>query len=92
MAEQVIQEIEDKIQNKKRLSPALPQDNVPVVNIRNVKMLSPPNYKLGEKVLGRLMLGSIYEFHISDKEEEKLFSGVRTVHLIRINALQSRIL
>lgn len=50
MAEQVIQEIDDKIQNKKRLTPALPQEDVPIVNIRNVKMLSPPNYKMGEKV------------------------------------------
>ncbi|KAJ7316841.1 hypothetical protein JRQ81_003003 [Phrynocephalus forsythii] len=57
MAEQVIQEIDDKIQNKKRLSPALPQDNVPIVNIRNVKMPSPPNYKLGEKVATRKAYG-----------------------------------
>lgn len=50
MAEQIIKEIDDRIQNKKKLSPALPQEDVPIVNIRNVKMLSPPNYKMGEKV------------------------------------------
>lgn len=51
MAEQVIQEIEEKIQNKKKLSPALPEEDAPVVNIRNIKMPSPPSYKVGEKVL-----------------------------------------
>lgn len=51
MAEQVIQEIDDKIQNKKKLSPALPEEDAPVVNIRNIKMPSPPTYKVGEKVL-----------------------------------------
>lgn len=51
MAEQVIQEIDDKIQTKKKLSPALPEEDAPVVNIRNIKMPSPPTYKVGEKVL-----------------------------------------
>lgn len=51
MAEQVIQEIDEKIQNKKKLSPALPEEDAPVVNIRNIKMPSPPSYKVGEKVL-----------------------------------------
>lgn len=55
MAEQVIQEIEDKIQNKKKLSPALPEEDAPVVNIRNIKMPSPPTYKVGEKVLPPLV-------------------------------------
>ncbi|XP_010225408.1 PREDICTED: transketolase-like, partial [Tinamus guttatus] len=49
MAEQVIQEIDDKIQNKKKLSPALPEEDAPIVNIRNIKMPSPPSYKVGEK-------------------------------------------
>lgn len=51
MAEQVIQEIDDRIQNKKRLSPVFPQEDAPMVNIRNVRMPSPPNYKMGEKVV-----------------------------------------
>lgn len=51
MAEQVILEIDEKIQNKKKLSPALPEEDAPVVNIRNIKMPSPPSYKVGEKVL-----------------------------------------
>lgn len=55
MAEQVIQEIEEKIQNKKKLSPALPEEDAPVVNIRNIKMPSPPSYKVGEKVLPSLL-------------------------------------
>lgn len=50
MAEQVIQEIDDRIQNKKKLSPALPEEDAPIVNIRNIKMPSPPTYKVGEKV------------------------------------------
>lgn len=51
MAEQIIEEIVGKIQNKKKLSPTLPQDDAPAVNIKNVKMPSPPNYKIGNKVL-----------------------------------------
>lgn len=50
MAEQIIQEIDDRIQNKKKLSPALPEEDAPIVNIRNIKMPSPPTYKVGEKV------------------------------------------
>ncbi|XP_054834767.1 transketolase [Eublepharis macularius] len=57
MAEQVIQEIDDKIQNKKRLSPALPQEDAPIVNIRNIKMPSPPNYKMGDKIATRKAYG-----------------------------------
>nr|XP_009919342.1 PREDICTED: transketolase-like isoform X2 [Haliaeetus albicilla] len=57
MAEQVIQEIDDKIQNKKKLSPALPEEDAPVVNIRNIKMPSPPTYKVGEKWATRKAYG-----------------------------------
>lgn len=55
MAEQIIQELEDKIQIKKKLSPALPEEDVPIINIKNVKMPSPPSYKVGEKVLPCLL-------------------------------------
>ncbi|KAM8799612.1 TKT Transketolase, partial [Eudromia elegans] len=57
MAEQVIQEIDDKIQNKKKLSPALPEEDAPIVNIRNIKMPSPPSYKVGEKLATRKAYG-----------------------------------
>ncbi|XP_015284224.1 PREDICTED: transketolase-like [Gekko japonicus] len=57
MAEQIIQEIDERIQNKKRLSPAFPQEDAPIVSIRNVRMPSPPNYKMGEKVASRKAYG-----------------------------------
>ncbi|XP_077181662.1 transketolase [Paroedura picta] len=57
MADQVIQDIDDRIQNKKRLSPAFPQEDAPIVSIRNVRMPSPPNYKLGEKIATRKAYG-----------------------------------
>ncbi|KAM4769052.1 transketolase [Cyanocitta cristata] len=57
MAEQVIQEIDDRIQNKKKLSPALPEEDAPIVNIRNIKMPSPPTYKVGEKWATRKAYG-----------------------------------
>uniref|UniRef100_A0A8B9TUY4 Transketolase n=1 Tax=Anas platyrhynchos TaxID=8839 RepID=A0A8B9TUY4_ANAPL len=57
MAEQVILEIDEKIQNKKKLSPALPEEDAPVVNIRNIKMPSPPSYKVGEKWATRKAYG-----------------------------------
>ncbi|KAG8128180.1 hypothetical protein E2320_015062 [Naja naja] len=57
MAEQIIEEIIGKIHNKKKLSPTLPQDDAPVVNIKNVKMPSPPNYKIGNKFATRKAYG-----------------------------------
>uniref|UniRef100_A0A1W7RC95 Transketolase n=1 Tax=Agkistrodon contortrix contortrix TaxID=8713 RepID=A0A1W7RC95_AGKCO len=57
MAEQIIEELNGKIQNKKKLSPTLPQDNAPAVNIKNVKMPSPPNYKIGNKFATRKAYG-----------------------------------
>ncbi|KYO29809.1 transketolase [Alligator mississippiensis] len=57
MAEQIIQELEDKIQIKKKLSPALPEEDVPIINIKNVKMPSPPSYKVGEKMATRKAYG-----------------------------------
>uniref|UniRef100_A0ACB8EHA6 Uncharacterized protein n=2 Tax=Sphaerodactylus townsendi TaxID=933632 RepID=A0ACB8EHA6_9SAUR len=57
MAEQIIQEIDDRIQNKKKLAPAFPQEDAPFVNIRNIRMPSPPNYKMGEKIATRKAYG-----------------------------------
>lgn len=50
VAEQTIKEMESKIQSKKKLSPALPVEDAPSISIKNIKMPSPPNFKLGEKV------------------------------------------
>ncbi|XP_069592829.1 transketolase [Ranitomeya imitator] len=57
LAEQSIKEIESKIQSKKKLSPALPVEDAPAVCIKNIKMLSPPNFKLGEKIATRKAYG-----------------------------------
>ncbi|XP_077134349.1 transketolase [Ranitomeya variabilis] len=57
LAEQAIKEIESKIQSKKKLSPALPVEDAPSVSIKNIKMLSPPNFKLGEKIATRKAYG-----------------------------------
>ncbi|KAM4651524.1 transketolase [Discoglossus pictus] len=57
MAEQAIKEIESKIQSKKKLNPTLPEEDAPKVNIKNIKISSPPNYKLGEKVATRKAYG-----------------------------------
>ncbi|XP_044156584.1 LOW QUALITY PROTEIN: transketolase [Bufo gargarizans] len=57
LAEQAIKEIESKIQSKKKLTPALPVDDAPCVNIKNIKMASPPNFKLGDKVATRKAYG-----------------------------------
>ncbi|KAM4048619.1 transketolase-like [Anomaloglossus baeobatrachus] len=57
LAEQSIKEIESKIQSEKKLSPALPVEDAPTVSIKNIKMLSPPNFKLGEKIATRKAYG-----------------------------------
>ncbi|XP_075431013.1 transketolase [Ascaphus truei] len=57
MAEQTIKEIESKINNKKKMSPTLPEEDAPLVNIKNIKMQSPPNFKLGEKIATRKAYG-----------------------------------
>ncbi|XP_018430382.1 PREDICTED: transketolase-like [Nanorana parkeri] len=57
LAEKTIKEIESKIQSKKKLSPALPVEDAPSVNIKNIKMLSPPNFKLGDKIATRKAYG-----------------------------------
>ncbi|XP_029456732.1 transketolase [Rhinatrema bivittatum] len=57
MAEQVIKEIEGRILGNKKLSPALPVEDAPAINIKGIKMPSPPNYKLGEKMATRKAYG-----------------------------------
>ncbi|XP_056380328.1 transketolase [Hyla sarda] len=57
LAEQAIKEIESKIQSKKKLIPALPVEDAPSISIKNIKMPSPPNFKLGEKVATRKAYG-----------------------------------
>ncbi|XP_075039322.1 transketolase [Mixophyes fleayi] len=56
LAEQTIKELESKIQSKKKLTPALPVEDAPSVNIKNIK-LSPPNFKLGDKIATRKAYG-----------------------------------
>ncbi|KAM5148508.1 transketolase [Mantella aurantiaca] len=55
--EKTIKEIESKIQSKKKLTPALPAEDAPIVSIKNIKMLSPPNFKLGDKIATRKAYG-----------------------------------
>ncbi|XP_069823141.1 transketolase [Dendropsophus ebraccatus] len=57
LAEQAIKEIESKIQSNKKLVPTLPVEDAPSVNIKNIKMLSPPNFKLGDKIATRKAYG-----------------------------------
>ncbi|XP_068109748.1 transketolase isoform X2 [Hyperolius riggenbachi] len=57
LADQVIKELESKIQSKKKLTPALPVEDAPTVSIKNIKMPSLPSYKLGEKFATRKAYG-----------------------------------
>ncbi|XP_053324962.1 transketolase [Spea bombifrons] len=57
LAEETIKEIEKKIHNKKKLCPTLPEEDAPAVSIKNIKMSSPPSYKLGEKIATRKAYG-----------------------------------
>ncbi|XP_043823059.1 transketolase [Dromiciops gliroides] len=57
MAEQVIEEIYGQIQSKKKILATLPKEDAPAVNITNIRMPSPPNYKLGDKMATRKAYG-----------------------------------
>lgn len=57
LAEQTIKEIEGKISNKKKLAPAAPEEDAPAVCIKNIKLSSPPSFKLGEKIATRKAYG-----------------------------------
>lgn len=50
MADQVVQEIYNQIQSKKKILVTPPQEDAPSVSITNIRMPSPPNYKVGDKV------------------------------------------
>ncbi|XP_020836126.2 transketolase [Phascolarctos cinereus] len=57
MAEQVIEEIYSQIQSKKKILATLPKEDAPTVNITNIRMPSPPNFKLGDKLATRKAYG-----------------------------------
>lgn len=50
MAEQIIQEIHSQIQSKKKILATPPQEDAPSVDIANIRMPTPPSYKVGDKV------------------------------------------
>lgn len=57
LAEQAIKEIQSRIQSNKKLTPTLPVEDAPSVCIKNIKMLSPPNFKMGDKMATRKAYG-----------------------------------
>lgn len=58
LAEPVLKELHNQILSKsKRLYPSLPVDDAPDVNIRSIRMPSPPSYKPGEKMATRKAYG-----------------------------------
>ena len=50
MADQIIQEISGQIQSKKKILATPPEEDAPSVDITNIRMPTPPNYKVGDKV------------------------------------------
>lgn len=50
MAEQIIQEIYSQVQSKKKILATPPQEDAPSVDIANIRMPTPPSYKVGDKV------------------------------------------
>ncbi|CRL02067.1 CLUMA_CG015254, isoform A [Clunio marinus] len=59
-AEAVMKHLQALIKNKGQLTlgPSTPVENAPVVSIANVKLASPPDYKLGETIATRLAYGT----------------------------------
>lgn len=57
MADQVIQEIYSQIQNKKKILATPPQEDAPSVDITNIRMPTPPSYKVGDKIATRKAYG-----------------------------------
>ncbi|XP_039626914.1 transketolase-like [Polypterus senegalus] len=58
MADSITKDLEKQIHNtNKKLCPLAPEEDAPAVNIKNIKMPSPSNYKLGEKVATRKAYG-----------------------------------
>lgn len=56
MADQIVQEIYGQIQSKKKIMATPPQEDAPAVDIANIRMPTPPSYKVGDKVLGWILL------------------------------------
>lgn len=50
MADQIIQEIYSQVQSKKKILATPPQEDAPSVDIANIRMPTPPSYKVGDKV------------------------------------------
>ena len=50
MADQIIQEISGQIQSKKKILATPPEEDAPAVDITNIRMPTPPNYKVGDQV------------------------------------------
>nr|KAF6311335.1 transketolase [Myotis myotis] len=57
MADQVIQEIQSQIQSKKKILATPPQEDAPSVDITNIRMPTPPSYKVGDKIATRKAYG-----------------------------------
>lgn len=57
MAEQIVQEIHSQIQSKKKILAAPPQEDAPEVDITNIRMPTPPSYKVGDKIATRKAYG-----------------------------------
>ncbi|XP_032827614.1 transketolase-like [Petromyzon marinus] len=55
--EEVVQVIQKKISNATKLCPELPTEDAPVVDVSNVKLSTPPSYKLGDKISTRKAYG-----------------------------------
>lgn len=57
VAEQIVQEIHSQIQSKKKILAAPPQEDAPEVGITNIRMPTPPSYKVGDKIATRKAYG-----------------------------------
>ena len=57
MAEQIIQEIYSQVQSKKKILATPPQEDAPSVDIANIRMPTPPSYKVGDKIATRKAYG-----------------------------------
>ncbi|XP_025311959.1 transketolase isoform X1 [Canis lupus baileyi] len=57
MADQIVQEIYNQIQSQKKILVTPPQEDAPSVNITNIRMPSPPSYKVGDKIATRKAYG-----------------------------------
>lgn len=57
MADQIIQEIYSQIQSKKKIMATPPQEDAPSVDIGDIRMPSPPSYKVGDKIATRKAYG-----------------------------------